>query len=170
MESVRILPASRVVGLINGYADAAREEVGEARDPYPPVEILDTFAVRASEAVALANGLHRVFAEPHRATDLLNELADQHGLSHRLATDGRLGWDRPETSNPLAAATVAALIDFVAGHGPDRLGTCNADACVDAYIDASQARTRSYCSDQCHNRTRVARWRARRQVTGRRSL
>ena len=163
MKPVDNIPVSSVVDLINEYADATRTIAGEAKTPYPPLDFLETFAAVPSESVALANELHQVFAEPHQATELLNQLADQHGLSHRLASDGSLTWRRPATSSRVATAATSALVDFLDQYSPDRLGTCDAPACVDVYIDASQPQTRSYCSDRCHNRVRVARWRARQQ-------
>lgn len=97
--------------------------------------------------------------------ELLNRLADEHHLNHRLASDGRLAWMRHATSRSAAPAATTALIDFVNQHGSDRLGTCRANACVDVYIDTSKGQTRSYCSDKCHTRARVARWRARQRQT-----
>lgn len=98
--------------------------------------------------------------------ELLNRLADQHHLNRRPASDGRLAWMSRPTSRCAAAAATAALIDFVNQHGSDRLGTRDANACVDVYIDTSQGETRSYCSGKCHTRARVARWRAwQRQTT-----
>ena len=163
MTLVDNLPVSSVVDLINEYSNVTQAVADESDMPYPPLEDLDTFGAAPSELVALANDLHQVFAEPDQAAELLNRLADQHRLSHRLASDGRLIWMRHPTSSRTATAATAALIDFIDRNNSDRLGTCNAHACVDVYIDASQAQTRSYCSDQCHSRTRVARWRARQQ-------
>ena len=159
------LPMSDVVDLVNEYADVSRAAAGESSEPYPHLEYLEALGATASESVSLANAFHRVFAEPRRASDLLNQLADQHQLSHRLASDGRLAWMRPATSHRAAAAATATLIDFLNQHSSDRLGTCDADACADVYVDTSQSQTRSYCSDKCHTRTRVARWRARQRQT-----
>jgi predicted RNA-binding Zn ribbon-like protein len=154
-----------IVDLINEYSDATRTVAGESDDPYPPLEQFDTFDATLSELVDLANDLHRVFARPDRAVVLLNSRADHLRLSHRLAPDGQLTWTRHATSHRIAAGASATLIDFVGQHGSDRLGTCDAHACVDVYIDASQGKNRSYCSDRCHTRTRVARWRARRRFS-----
>ncbi|MEA2002792.1 MAG: CGNR zinc finger domain-containing protein [Actinomycetota bacterium] len=163
MEPVDNLHISSVVDLINEYAEATRTVAGEAGMAYPPLDFLDTLDALPAESVALADDLHRVFAEAHHATELLNQLADQYGLNHRLTSDGRLTWRRPATSSRLTTAATATLISFLDQHGSDRLGTCDAHACVDVYIDTSQARARSYCSTKCHSRARVARWRARQQ-------
>ena len=163
MTLVDNLPLSSVVDLVNEYADVTRAVADESDMPYAPLESVDMFGAALSELVALAGVLHWVFAEPDQAAKLLNRLADQHRLTHRLASDGRLMWMRHPTSSRTATACTAALIDFIDCHNSDRLGTCNAHACIDVYVDASQAQTRSYCSHQCHSRTRVARWRARQQ-------
>ena len=161
MVPVENLPASSVVEFINEYADAPRAAAGESGKPYPQLEILESCGATLAQSVALANDLYRVFAEPGDASELLNQFADQQHLNHRLASDGRLVWMRLATSDRATAAATAALIDFVGRQRSDRFGMCDADACVDVYIDSSQAKNRSYCSDTCHTRTRVARWRAR---------
>jgi predicted RNA-binding Zn ribbon-like protein len=154
------LSVSDIVDLVNEYADETRRVAGETDEPYAALEALRPFDAGTSELVALADELHGVFADPASVSDRLNELLGRRGLLHRLASNGRLVWMRPGEGSALAAAAVASLVDFVAGDRTDRLGTCDADACVDVFVDTSPAATRSYCSPQCHSRVRVARWRA----------
>jgi len=161
---VETAPIAAVVDLVNEYADITRSVAGESDEPYPPLEHFEASAIEPFELVAIANDLHRAFAQPRTAAHLLNELADHSRLSHRLTSDGRLAWYRSEGSDHLAALAVATLIDFVHQHGNDRFGTCGADRCVDVFVDTSQGGTRSYCSDRCHSRARVARWRARQKA------
>jgi len=160
---IESLSVSGVVELTNEYADATRSAAGESDESYPALDELDIFGATAVELVVLADALYAVFAESAHAVELLNDLADQHGLSHRLGSDGRLMWARRTSSDSTAAAATAALIDFLDEYGPDRFGTCEANDCVDVYVDTSQGKNRSFCSDRCHSRTRVARWRSRQQ-------
>jgi predicted RNA-binding Zn ribbon-like protein len=164
VKPVEKLSVPAVVGLVNEYADATRIVAGESDESYTQSETLDSLGATTGESVALANDLYPVFASPRDAVERLNQLADQHHLEHRLASDGRLAWMSHAASRRAAAAATVALIDFVNQHGSDRLGTCDANACVDVYIDSSQGQTRSYCSDKCHTRTRVANWRARQRT------
>ncbi len=154
------LPIAAIVDLVNEYADPTRHVAGEADEPYPTLESLAPLDAGRSDLVAVANDLHAVFTDPAHAAEHLNALVDRHGLRHRLTDHGALAWMRPESTDRVTAAAVAGLVDVVAEAGPDRLGICEAHRCVDVYVDASHAKTRSYCSPQCHTRARVARWRA----------
>ncbi len=166
MIPVDTMPISVIVEFVNEYADETRRIAGEADDPYPVLDALGPFAAGTSACIALANEMYGVFSDPVSAPDRLNHLIDEQRLAHRLASDGRLVWMRPEQVDRLAAATVAALTDFVVGNGSNRFGTCAAHACADVFVDTSPSATRSYCSPQCHSRARVARWRAaHRQAT-----
>jgi predicted RNA-binding Zn ribbon-like protein len=160
------LSVADVVDLVNEFADRTRDAAGEADDPYPHLDLPGTVQVSRSGLVAVANELHRVFAEPDQAAELLNAAADRYGLRHRVGPDGHLAWACPEASSRLACATTAALIDVVAQRGLESLGICRAHDCVDIFVDGSRARSRSYCSPRCNNKARVARWRAR-QVSDR---
>lgn len=153
------IPLAAIVDLVNEYADETRRVAGETGDPYPVVGAFEPFDAGRDELVTLANELHGVFADPVSAPDRLNRLADGLGLEHRLGADGRLEWMHSGGGSSLSAAAVAALVDFVDEAGSARLGICDADACVDVFVDTSPAANRAYCSPRCHSRTRVARWR-----------
>ena len=49
----------------------------------------------------------------------------------------------------------------LAEHDPDRIGICSGRHCADAFIDASPAGQRRFCSVTCQNRARIAAWRHR---------
>ncbi len=150
-----------VVDLVNEFGDEPRRAAGESANPYPQLERPPMVAATTDDLVALANRLHPLFADPTKAPAALNRLAGATGLAHLLDERYRLVWHRTTGSDALTAAAVTTLLEFVDSHGPSRLGTCAADACVDVYTDHSQATNRRYCSPQCQNRTRVARWRNR---------
>lgn len=63
----------------------------------------------------------------------------------------------------LAAVTSMGLAAVVCEFGPDRIGSCCADDCADAFVDVSRNRSRRYCSDTCSTRANVAAFRARRK-------
>lgn len=159
MRIIEPLDMATVVDLVNEYAHAAREAAGETGEPYPVLAGLDD--VRTSRLVALADELHRAFAEPDAAATVLNGLLDRHGLHRRLDGTGRLAWVTARRVGVEAAATVA-LVETIDRYGLARIGCCEGDRCVDVYVDTSPSRARRYCSERCQTRTRVARWRNRR--------
>lgn len=160
------LALSTIVELVNEFGDEPRRAAGESAHRYPDLVLPATVGGTTDDLVRLANRLHPVFSDPSRAPAILNRLVEDARLVHRLDDQSRLVWTRPATGDALVAAAVAAMVDFVDTHGPSRLGTCAADACVDVYTDQSQATNRRYCSPQCHNRARVARWRDRQTKQG----
>jgi len=150
-----------VVDLINECSDLTREMAGEAADAYPEPMMAIARAARTAALVSAANNLHSVFADPGQAIDLLNAMADTTGVIHRLGPGGQLRWIRPIGSERVMCASLACLINLVDMHGPQVLGVCAADGCVDVYVDMSQAHSREYCSARCNNKARASRWRAR---------
>jgi predicted RNA-binding Zn ribbon-like protein len=61
----------------------------------------------------------------------------------------------------------AVGLAMLAGTGrADRLGTCSADACDRAYVDASRNGTKRFCSTACQNRAKTAAFRARQSAPG----
>jgi predicted RNA-binding Zn ribbon-like protein len=69
-----------------------------------------------------------------------------------------------EPRDALLAAAALTLRHQLAQHDPDRIGVCTGRNCADAYIDASPAGQRRFCSVTCQNRARVAAWRQRRHT------
>ena len=70
-------------------------------------------------------------------------------------------WHVDDPRNALLAAAALTLRHQLAHHDPNRLGVCTGRDCADAYIDASPAGQRRFCSVTCQNRARVAAWRHR---------
>ena len=61
----------------------------------------------------------------------------------------------------LAVRSIAELAELVEDPGPERIRTCDADPCTDAFVDRSRNGTRRYCSRRCANRRNAALHRAR---------
>jgi predicted RNA-binding Zn ribbon-like protein len=61
----------------------------------------------------------------------------------------------------LAVRAVAELTSLLEDHGADRIRTCGAAPCADAFVDTSRNGTRRYCSRRCANRVNAAAHRAR---------
>ena len=70
-------------------------------------------------------------------------------------------WRVPGARAALLAAAALTLRHQLAEHDPDRIGICSGRHCADAFIDASPAGQRRFCSVTCQNRARVAAWRQR---------
>jgi hypothetical protein len=167
--------------LVNEWGDIPRERAGNRLSPYPALEtFLDEWpegwglfgGARSQDLVAVANRAYELFAAKSGG-----ELAEL--LTHLLA-DARIGcsWEARDwavhevwstdihqlTQHPdraMLAAVALTLVEHVRAH-PDgsRLGTCNANACADAFVDHSPAGLRRYCSVPCQNRQRARVYRA----------
>lgn len=118
----------------------------------------------------LRDQLRQVFVadDEEAATTAINLILAEHGATPRLSVhDGKphvhfepvdgsiVGW--------LAVVTAMGLANVLAEHGQDRLGTCQADACDDVYVDTSRNRSRRHCSTTCGTREHVAAHRQRRR-------
>jgi predicted RNA-binding Zn ribbon-like protein len=174
------MSSSALVQLVNGWGSAPRAEAREDQEPYP-----DPARVRAGSGVPsylrpaltddtlrqVADQLHQVFAGPdlrqrvHRVAELLAQTGVRPALS--------LAGDRPDATwlvddarHALLAAAALALRHQLAEHDPARLGVCSGRQCADAYIDASPAGHRRFCSVTCQNRARIAAWRRRQAGLG----
>ena len=113
-------------------------------------------------------GLEEVFYAPDErsAAESLNGLLERYDVKPFLTDhDGRWHLHYAPESDPVgrrvAAAVVMGLAALVADFGFQRLGTCAADDCEDAFVDTSRNRSRRYCNDVCSTRTNVAAHRAR---------
>jgi predicted RNA-binding Zn ribbon-like protein len=126
----------------------------------PPAALTD----RALSQVA--DRLHRVFAAADlgERVDLVARLLAETAVTPALdLADGHPGatWRVADARLALLAAAALTLRHQLAAHGPDRVGVCSGRRCADAFIDASPAGQRRFCSVTCQNRTRVAAWRQR---------
>ncbi len=147
--------------LINEFSDRARHEAGEQNDPYR--DLPGGEGLGLGDAIEAANLIHRAAANPDRI-GALNDLADRSSLTMRLGADGALGWWHDGTG-PALARFLAPVLSFIDRTGIDRMGVCQARACVDLFADRSQAGDRRYCCQRCATRSRVTAWRQRTTAT-----
>lgn len=156
-----------VLAVINGWSAEAREVAGDQATDRPGRSHLAAELALdppdETQLAELADRLHDVFAQPSaaRRRDRLNAvIADLRPIPVVADTGPR--WSVESQGQALEAAMLLALVEH-ARVDPrlQRLGTCHAHDCVDAYIDTSQARTRRYCSVRCQNRARAASYRRR---------
>ena len=165
--SAEPLPIPALVDVVNGWGAVPRERAGgRARPPRHA-----TLPAGAGELERIADLLYPVFAaaDATEQAALVSELLARTGVRPALAgADGRIEprWLVPHERGALLAAAALALRDQLLAHGPDRLGTCADAACGDAYVDASPAGHRRFCSVTCQNRARVAAFRRRRADAG----
>jgi hypothetical protein len=168
-----------LVWLVNEWGSVPRAAAGEDQAPYPDTGLLAALlagsGVRDCPPEVLANPaltqvadrLHPVFAAPDLSerVSLVTRLLAETGVRPALDLDeGRPGetWLAEDARQALPAAAALTLRHQLAGHDPDRVGVCTGRDCADAYIDASPAGRRRFCSVTCQNRARVAAWRQRR--------
>lgn len=170
-----MLPADPgwVVAFVNEYGSAPRREAGEQLKPYPPPEELGehdsalTSDLSVPQLVALADRLHRFFAAPSReeAAEILDELLAESAPTPRVRAGGdgyETSWSARGTADAsLTAACALALLEELVRSR--RFGTCQAERCVDVFVDRSPGGGRRYCSSLCHNRAKVSAFRRRRK-------
>jgi CGNR zinc finger protein len=176
---VEPMPPDLLVWLVNEWGAVPRAAAGEEGTPYPDPAPLG--AAGAGDLPGSAGRLHRIFA----ATDitervrLLAILLAGTGVRPdlTLADDGpRETWHVDDPRDALLASAALTLRHQLGGHDPARVGVCAGQPslgqpslgqpslgqhCADAYIDASPAGQRRFCSVTCQNRARVAAWRQR---------
>ena len=120
------------------------------------------------EIHALRDRLRSLFeAAPSKRVRLLNQLLKELPAIPQLdaGESAHVLTLVPATSavaDHVAVAAIAGVASMLAELGPERLGTCEADDCEDAYADVSKNGSRRFCSDSCGSRTHVAAYRARR--------
>jgi predicted RNA-binding Zn ribbon-like protein len=167
-----------LIWLVNEWGTVPRAAAGEDRAPFPDTDLLAALlagsGVRACPPAALtdralgqvADRLHRVFAtaDLRERVDLVAGLLAETAVTPALdLADGQPGatWRVAEARHALLAAAALTLRHQLAEHDPDRVGVCSGRRCADAFIDASPAGQRRFCSVTCQNRARVAAWRQR---------
>jgi predicted RNA-binding Zn ribbon-like protein len=161
-----------MVGLVNEYAQPAREAAGEEHEPYPDV-MSDLGAPRLPrvarrDLISVAQRLWPLFAAVsgvERAA-LLNDMLDDAELSPGVGADAELLWRtrRADAGGLLLAGCAAALVAVTQEHGWSRLGMCAGYDCLDVYLDEAGRGTRRYCSATCLNRSRVRAFRYRQRA------
>ena len=159
---------------MNEYADAPRREAGQQWDPYPPPEVLGehdpalTAGLRQPQLVALADRLHGFFSasSEDEALGVLNGLLEESAPVPRVGVveDGgyEVSWSvEGEEGDSLAGACALALVEEL--KASRRFGVCEAERCVDVFVDRSPGGARRYCSSRCHTRAKVGAFRRRRK-------
>jgi predicted RNA-binding Zn ribbon-like protein len=159
-----------LVRVVNAWATPARHGRGEQDAPVPsPDEMAGDLPgagrLAAADLVAIADQLYPVFALPDASerAQLVTRLLAGTAARPALLADPDLhsGWlIDDERDAGLAAAALALRAHLGDGSAP-RLGICADPACADAYVDASPAGRRRFCSITCQNRSRVAAFRRR---------
>ena len=176
MVDVQPAPLALVVEVINGWSGRVRRESGEDADPYPDLGALcaahgvEAPAMTDERPVILADRLHPVFAGATAVErrDALNVAIRDLAPVPQQSAEGPV-WSGIDPQHRLEAGLLSALMEHARDDpGLTRLGACEADRCVDAYLDASQAGTRRFCSLTCQNRARVAAFRHRARTAQRR--
>jgi hypothetical protein len=162
---VEPMPPDLLVWLVNEWGAVPRAAAGEEDSPYPDPAPLG--AAGAADRPGSAGRLHRIFAATHlteRVQLLVTLLADT-GVRPDLALADDMPcetWHVDDPEDALLASAALTLRHQLGGHDPARVGVCTGQRCADAYIDASPAGQRRFCSVTCQNRARVAAWRRRR--------
>jgi predicted RNA-binding Zn ribbon-like protein len=171
-----------LIWLVNEWGTVPRAAAGEEQAPYPDTDLLAALlagsGVRSCPPAALtdaalrqvADRLHRVFAAADlgERVDLVAGLLTETAVTPALDlpeghSDNRPGatWRVADARQALVAAAALTLRHQLAEHAPDRVGVCSGRRCADAFIDASPAGQRRFCSVTCQNRARIAAWRQR---------
>lgn len=170
MPAIPALEMRGLVEFVNEYADRPRAVAGERDLPYPGIEGLpdDLAAMPLPALVSAANQAYRVFAAAPdgHAPETLNGILRSTAPSPRATEDG-IRWSARNPSQLLPAAVAICLLEWLAAHGPHRLGLCHGAKCTDVYADASPAGSRRFCSSTCLNRHKVAAYRSRSRSTRR---
>jgi predicted RNA-binding Zn ribbon-like protein len=172
--SVPRIELAWVVEFVNEFSDAARAAADEQDEPYPDLSAPDgCFAGqswKATDLVGTANELHAVFAAADRgepADAAINAILDRARPWQRASAAG-VGFAVIDARDVLPAACALTLLAWIAAHGTQRIGVCDAGRCVDVFADDSADGHRRFCSATCATRHRVAQYRARQreQVKG----
>jgi predicted RNA-binding Zn ribbon-like protein len=164
---VEPMPPDLLVWLVNEWGTAPRAAAGEHDMPYPDPAPLGL--PTAVPLPAVADRLHRIFAATQITERLdllallLTESAVRPALTRAADSQPRETWQVDAPAQALLAAAALTLRHQLAQHDPARIGTCTGRDCADAYIDASPAGRRRFCSVTCQNRARVAAWRQRKR-------
>jgi len=127
-------------------------------------------SLRLPEFVALRSGLRETFhasidGEPYPAdaVERLNELSERVPRVLRFEPPTLVDVPRPGSTTSLVLARIAwSAFELIGGEDRERLRSCS--ACGRFFV-ASRS-DRRWCSSACGNRTRVARYQARRRATG----
>jgi predicted RNA-binding Zn ribbon-like protein len=172
--AVEPLAVDDLLRIVNEWSDAT---YAQDREGYPK---LGEFRHRMSVAwkavgspdtsalIRVANWLRPVFSASGAAAkaQALDHLLQRAGLLLTVTSSDDDLVPTWRVRDPLAGAAALTLLE-VLDRNPDstRLGTCEVDECLDAYIDQSPSGRRRFCTLTCQNRARARAFRARARTT-----
>jgi len=123
-------------------------------------DALDGFDVR--RVLKLRARLRKVFeaADIEEAAEILNGILEDVVATPRVSLHSDYAHLHFEPVKAgvmrwLGASTAMGLASVLVEEGLERLGTCSADDCHDAFVDTSRNRSRKHCSTTCSNRSNV---------------
>lgn len=157
-QTEELATVSDVVGFVRAWSGTIDDDLpGAVPEDVPAVHNLRRRLRAVIEAPDAAS-----------AADVLNGILVDSGATPRLSTHGgapHLHFEPADHSLAawLGVVTAMGLATVVADAGVDRLGTCQAEGCGDAFVDGSRNRSRRHCSAACRNRENVAAHRERRR-------
>lgn len=163
--------AALAAALVNGVDD--RAELREMLRQNHVSAIGDLNDEVMAEIRALRPRLRRIFEteDPAEAAAEINSLLQEAGALPQITNHDGEEWHLHYTpveaplAVRLAAEAAMGLAIVMRDDGLDRLKTCAADECDDAFIDTSRNRSRRFCDPStCGNRANVAAYRARRRA------
>lgn len=169
MTRVPYVPIEELARVINEYGTCTRHAAGEEHQPRPALRDLGddvaTLAEVEPSTVQLqraADALHPVFVAAQERADpaaILNDLLVATRPTPTSDAHGCIEWTVATPDDAVLAALTIALLRWTDQHGIDSLGICDANRCVDVYLDTSERRR--FCSTTCLTRTKVAAYRER---------
>jgi len=151
-----------VIVLTNEYATLTRAVA--QRDAVPCPSTLGLPPAGIAELAQVADTLYGVFAAPSQssAVTALNALLLGELTVAQLDPDRPtepIRWHVPHAGRSLLVSCLAALL--AAAHAGHRFGLCQAEQCVDVYVDRGRGQRQRFCSTLCQNRTKAANFRRR---------
>ena len=170
------MPLDTLVELVNGWGveprrAGARSDVPLLADHVHRAGVPTRVADRLTDAalIRFADTIFGVFASGGTAdrVNAISALLTDIDVRPDLALvddDVRPLW-LVEARDALLAAALLALRAQLSDEDPERLGICVDGGCADIYIDISPAGRRRFCSVQCQNRARAAKFRRTRRIT-----
>jgi len=119
---------------------------------------------------ALRSALHEIFraGASGDVVERINALLATFPARPKLVVDGEhpaVAFE-PESDDFVdwvATTAVVGLAFFIAQHGVDRIGTCIATDCDDAFYDGTKNKTKRFCSNDCAQAASLRAFRARRR-------
>lgn len=162
-------PMEFLVEFVNTWAEAVHHDPAPTQGrTYPSLAaFLDRHgtpsvpAVSNADLVSAADEAYLIFAAPpeHRLA-AANRVLRMAKLEPILSEEAGSWWIADEDL-AISALVGSSLLRYAqVDQTLSRLGTCTATGCRDAYIDASQARTRRFCGERCQTRAKAQRRRS----------